>query len=142
MNIYISDKYKKDECVQFRNYWEKTWFPQIKKDLYDFCKKIDGQIVNQDLAESITEDYILGGCQYAPISDTLYKESLVTIKKAGVFWHNHMWEDTKISNLSEFIHFFENHEHQERYILEDESGNIYSLNELIEKISKYNKKDL
>lgn len=96
----------KDEFIKFVSYWEEKWFLQIKKDLYDFCNEIDGEIVNQDLAESIVEDYILGGCQYAPISHTLYQESLVTIKKAGVFWHSHVWDGIKISSLSEQIKFF------------------------------------
>ena len=138
MNIYISDKNKKDECIKFERYWEEKWFPQIKNNLYDFCKEINGEIVNLDLAENIAESYILCDCQYAPISHTLYQESLVTIKEAGVFWHNHVWDGNKISNLSDLIHFFDNTEHQKKYVLEDESGNIYSLCELIHEITKYN----
>lgn len=138
MDIYISDKSKKDEYIKFVKYWEEKWYPEIIKKLYDFCKEVNGAIVNQDLAESIAEDYALSDCQYAPISQTLYRESLVIIKKAGVFWHNHVWEGMKISNLSELIRFFDNTEYQEKYILEDENGNIYSLNELINEIAKYN----
>lgn len=55
-----------------------------------------------------------------------------------MFWHNHVWEGMKISNLSELIEFFDHTENQEKYILEDENGNIYSLNELINEIAKYN----
>lgn len=139
MTIYIADKNKKDECIKFITYWEETWFPQIKKLLYDFCKGIDGEIVNLDLAESIAEDYMISGCQYAPISSTIYKESLVTIKKAGVFWHNHTWDDTRISSLSELIRFFDKDEHKRKFILEDESGNLYSLTELADEIAKYKK---
>ena len=61
--------------------------------------------MNTDLAEKITEDYAISECQSAPISGTLYKESLVTIKEAGVFWHNHIWDNIRISSLSELIQF-------------------------------------
>lgn len=89
------------------------------------------------MAESIAEDYILFDCQYAPISHTLYQESLVTIKKAGVFWHNHVWDGIRISSLSELIQFFDDTEHKKKYILEDEDGTIYSLSELTDEIAKY-----
>ena len=81
MNIYISHKSRKEECIKFKKYWEEEWFPQIKRLLYDFCKEINGEIVNADLAEKITEDYAISECQFAPISGTLYKENLVTIRK-------------------------------------------------------------
>ena len=137
MNIYISHKSRKEECIKFKKYWEEEWFPQIKRLLYDFCEEIDGEIVNADLAEKITEDYAVSGCQFAPISDTLYKESLVTIKEAGVFWHNHIWDNIRISSLSELIQFFDDNEHKETYVLEDQEGKIYSLRELIDEIAKY-----
>ena len=79
MDIYISDKSKKDEYIKFVKFWEEKWYPEIIKKLYDFCKEVNGAIVNQDLAESIAEDYALSDCQYAPISQTLYRESLVTV---------------------------------------------------------------
>ncbi|MDO5550600.1 MAG: hypothetical protein Q4F76_05470 [Lachnospiraceae bacterium] len=138
MNIYISHKSRKDECIKFKEYWEEKWFPQIKKLLYDFCKEMDGEIINADLAERIAEDYVISDCQFAPVSDSLYKESLVTIKKAGVFWHNHIWDNIRISSLSELIQFFDDNEHKENYVLEDENGKIYFLSELIDEIAKYN----
>lgn len=138
MVIYISHKSRKDECIKFKKYWEEKWFPQIKKLLYDFCKEIDGEIINADLAERIAEDYVISDCQFAPVSDSLYQERLVTIKKAGVFWHNHIWDNIRISSLSEFIQFFDDNEHKENYVLEDENGKIYSLSELIDEIAKYN----
>ena len=137
MNIYISHKSRKEECIKFKKYWEEEWFPQIKRLLYDFCKEINGEIVNADLAEKITEDYAISECQFAPISGTLYKENLVTINKAGVFWHNHIWDNIRISSLSELIQFFDDNGHRESYVLEDQEGKIYSLSELTVEIAKY-----
>ena len=137
MDIYISHKSRKKECIKFQKYWEKEWFPQIKRLLYDFCKEINGEIVNTDLAEKITEDYAISECQFAPISGAFYKESLVTIKEAGVFWHNHIWDNIRISSLSDLIQFFDDNEHRESYALEDQEGKIYSLRELTDEIVKY-----
>ncbi|MFR5077615.1 MAG: hypothetical protein ACLTDX_06070 [[Clostridium] innocuum] len=98
MDIYISGtKSKKDEYIKFVKFWEEKWYPEIIKKLYDFCKEVNGAIVNQDLAESIAEDYALSDCQYAPISQTLYRESLVIIKKAGVVLAESCMGSMKIS---------------------------------------------
>ena len=136
MDIYISDKSKKEEVWKLRKYWEEKWFPAIKRSLYNFCTDTNGQIVNAELGESLIEFYV-GNLQYPPISDTLYKESLVTINKAGIFWHNHVWDGVMISNYSELILFFDESVNQEKYILEDERGNVYSLNELSSKLNVY-----
>lgn len=40
-----------------------------------------------------------------------------------------------ISNFSELILFFDKSENQEKYILEDGRGNVYSLNELSSKLN-------
>ncbi len=69
---------------------------------------------------------------------TLYKENLVTIKEAGVFWHNHIWDNIRISSLSELIQFFDDNEHKDNYVLENENGKIYSLSELMDEIANYN----
>ena len=86
--------------------------------------------MNTDLAEKITEDYAISECQSAPISGTLYN-------KAGVFWHNHIWDNIRISSLFELIEFFDDNSHRESYVLEDQEGKIYSLSELTDEIAKY-----
>lgn len=38
MDIYISDKNKKEEVWKLRKYWEEKWFPAIKASLYNLCR--------------------------------------------------------------------------------------------------------
>lgn len=134
MDIYISDKNKKEEVWKLRKYWEEKWFPAIKASLYNFCADTNGQIVNAELGESLIEFYV-GNLQYPPIDDILYRQSLVVINKAGIFWRNRVLDGIMISNFSELILFFDKSENQEKYILEDGRGNVYSLNELSSKLN-------
>ncbi|MCI9183463.1 MAG: hypothetical protein HFG61_01110 [Lachnospiraceae bacterium] len=136
MDIYISDKNKKEEVWKLRKYWEEKWFPAIKASLYNFCADTNGQIVNAELGESLIEFYV-GNLQYPPIDDILYRQSLVVINKAGIFWRNRVLDSIIISSFSELISFFDKSENQEKYILEDERGNVYSLNELSSKLNVY-----
>ena len=79
----------------------------------------------------------MGNLQYPPIDDILYRQSLVVINKAGIFWRNRVLDSIIISSFSELISFFDKSENQEKYILEDERGNVYSLNELSSKLNVY-----
>ena len=55
------------------------------------------------------------------------------MKEAGVFWHNHVWDGDKITNLLDLILFFEKTEYQKEMKVK-----ISILYKLIYEIDKYN----
>ena len=57
---YIVNRKRKKECEEFKKFWEEEWFPEITDKLYQFCTGTNGEIVNKDLAESISEDKMCG----------------------------------------------------------------------------------
>lgn len=136
MNIYISDIEKKEEISKFMKYWEEKWYPTFIDSIYDYCVKTDGQIVNLDLAERISEDYLSSYEAPPIINECFYQESVVTIKPAGIFWHNRVLGGTVISNLSDLVSFFHEGENQKKYILEDSEGTI-SLSDLSDRINSF-----
>lgn len=103
--ILYSKQKEKKECEEFKKFWEEEWFPEITDKLYQFCTGTNGEIVNKDLAESITEDKMCGfSC--TPLSDTLYEEAFLTVNKSGVFWHKCEVEGVLLNSLEELIKFF------------------------------------
>ena len=59
MDIYISDKSKKDEYIKFVKFWEEKWYPEIIKKLYDFCKEVNGAIVNMHQSAKLCIEKVL-----------------------------------------------------------------------------------
>ncbi len=142
--FYIVDRSKKEEIERLKKYWSENCAPDITDPpgFYRFCAEIDGEIVNEELAEYIMEGYLNGLRYYytPPVSDWQYKKQFITIVKAGVFWHNHILEGIKISSHSEFIRFFDKEENRKKYIVEDFYGNRYSLEEVSDIIKKMEQK--
>lgn len=132
-NYYLADRRKKEECKRFEKFWEEEWFPQIRSSIYDFCTMIDGEIVNEDLAEGIIEDNLCG-FSYSPLSDTLFKQSFLTVKKSGIFWHKCTIGNLTFDSQESLIKFFSTKENQDKYLIEDESGHIWTLNDLLDRL--------
>ena len=117
---YIANRKRKKECEEFKKFWEEEWFPEIIDKLYQFCTGTNGEIVNKDLAESITEDKMCG-LSCTPLS--------------GVFWHKCEVEGVLLNSLEELIKFFSKKANQETYSLEDQNGRVCTLNDLIRELS-------
>ena len=131
---YIANRKRKKECEEFKKFWEEEWFPEITDKLYQFCTGTNGEIVNKDLAESITEDKMCGFSS-TPLSDTLFEEAFLTVNKSGVFWHKCEVEGVLLNSLEELIKFFSKKANQETYSLEDQNGRVCTLNDLIRELS-------
>ena len=131
ITYYIADKNKKDEYEKFRKFWEDELFPEFIDKIYEYCSSVDGEIVNQDLAEGIAEDNLCGYSS-VPLSETKFEEVMVTVNHAGVFWRKCVVEGNSINSLEELIKFFSKKEHQEHYLVLDENGRGYRINELME----------
>lgn len=132
-NYYLADRNKKEECKKFEKLWEEEWFPQFKSSIYNFCTMTNGEIVNIDLAESIAEDHLCG-FSYSPLSDTLYEQSFLTVNKSGIFWHKCVVENITLDSQENLIKFFSVKENQEKYLIEDEDGRVYTLNDLLDRL--------
>ena len=58
MDIYISDKSKKDEYIKFVKFWEEKWYPEIIKKLFLLGVMATlNQGLSKDAIELLAADY-------------------------------------------------------------------------------------
>lgn len=74
------------------------------------------------------------GFSYSPLSDTLYEQSFLTVNKSGIFSHKCVVENITLDSQEKLIKFFSVKENQEKYLIEDEYGRVYILNDLLDRL--------
>ena len=63
--FYISNRIKKREVTSLNSFWEKQLIPELKKHITDYCNELNGQYINNDVANRIIDSKI------SPISSVM-----------------------------------------------------------------------
>ena len=114
---YLRHKKKYKEYQEFEKFWDEL-IAKTKESIDGYCRKVDGWLVNADLAEDIIDDKI-SSLSYCPIYDDQYDTDFCSGSARGLVFIPCYIEGQRIYNIQELKAFSETEEAKEYVIVED-----------------------
>ena len=135
--FYISNRIKKREVTSLNSFWEKQLIPELKKHITDYCNELNGQYINNDVANRIIDSKISpissvmdDSFNYETLIGTSYKNGKGTLFQ----WEGESVDGHVICDEVDVVEFFSNRENQIKYCIMDDYGKEYTLNEFLARI--------
>ena len=129
---YLRNKKKYEEYKGFEKFWDEL-IAKTKESIEEYCRKVDGWLVNADLAEDIIDDKI-SSLSYCPIYDDQYDTDFCSGSARGFVFRPCYIEGQRIYNMQELKVFSETEEARE-YVIVDDCNEPFSYEDFFAKIS-------
>ena len=107
---------------------------KTKESIDGYCRKVDGWLVNADLAEDIIDDKI-SSLSYCPIYDDQYDTDFCSGSARGFVFRPCYIEGQRIYNIQELKAFSETEEAKE-YVIVDDCNEPFSYEDFFALVEK------
>lgn len=91
---------KKAKFKGFEKFWFDTFLPALEANLTEYCKSINGDIVNADPAENLLHSK-LQDLQYCPLLDNCFSMRIGQKTRERFVWHYTSYENIQISGIKD-----------------------------------------
>lgn len=133
---YLRNKKKYEEYKGFEKFWDEL-IAKTKESIEKYCRKVDGWLVNADLAEDIIDDKI-SSLSYCPIYDDQYDTDFCSGSARGFVFRPCYIEGQRIYNIQELKAFSETEEAKE-YVIVDDCNEPFSYEDFFALVEKKEK---
>lgn len=133
---YLRHKKKYEEYQGFEKFWDEL-IAKTKESIDGYCRKVDGWLVNADLAEDIIDDKI-SSLSYCPIYDDQYDTDFCSGSARGFVFRPCYIEGQRIYNIQELKAFSETEEAKE-YVIVDDCNEPFSYEDFFALVEKKEK---
>lgn len=130
---YLRHKKKYEEYQGFEKFWDEL-IAKTKESIEKYCRKVDGCLVNADLAEDIIDDKI-NSLSYCPIYDDQYDTDFCSGSARGFVFRPCYIEGQRIYNIQELKAFSETEEAKE-YVIVDDCNEPFSYEDFFALVEK------
>lgn len=130
---YLRHKKKYEEYQGFEKFWDEL-IAKTKESIDGYCRKVDGWLVNADLAEDIIDDKI-SSLSYCPIYDDQYDTDFCSGSARGFVFRPCYIEGQRIYNIQELKAFSETEEARE-YVIVDDCNEPFSYEDFFALVEK------
>ena len=130
---YLRHKKKYEEYQGFEKFWDEL-IAKSKESIDGYCRKVDGWLVNADLAEDIIDDKI-SSLSYCPIYDDQYDTDFCSGSARGFVFRPCYIEGQRIYNIQELKAFSETEEAKE-YVIVDDCNEPFSYEDFFALVEK------
>lgn len=130
---YLRNKKKYEEYKGFEKFWDEL-IAKTKESIEEYCRKVDGWLVNADLAEDIIDDKI-SSLSYCPIYDDQYDTDFCSGSARGFVFRPCYIEGQRIYNIQELKAFSETEEAKE-YVIVDDCNEPFSYEDFFALVEK------
>lgn len=130
---YLRHKKKYEEYQGFEKFWDEL-IAKTKESIEEYCRKVDGWLVNADLAEDIIDDKI-SSLSYCPIYDDQYDTDFCSGSARGFVFRPCYIEGQRIYNIQELKAFSETEEAKE-YVIVDDCNEPFSYEDFFALVEK------
>lgn len=130
---YLRHKKKYKEYQEFEKFWDEL-IAKTKESIDGYCRKVDGWLVNADLAEDVIDDRI-SGLSYCPIYDDQYDTDFCSGSARGFVFRPCYIEGQRIYNIQELKAFSETEEAKE-YVIVDDCNEPFSYEDFFALVEK------
>lgn len=130
---YLRNKKKYEEYKGFEKFWDEL-IAKTKESIEEYCRKVDGWLVNADLAEDIIDDKI-SSLSYCPIYDDQYDTDFCSGSARGFVFRPCYIEGQRIYNMQELKAFSETEEAKE-YVIVDDCNEPFSYEDFFALVEK------
>lgn len=130
---YLRHKKKYKEYQEFEKFWDEL-IAKTKESIDGYCRKVDGWLVNADLAEDVIDDRI-SGLSYCPIYDSQYDTDFCSGSARGFVFRPCYIEGQRIYNIQELKAFSETEEAKE-YVIVDDCNEPFSYEDFFALVEK------
>lgn len=130
---YLRHKKKYKEYQEFEKFWDEL-IAKTKESIDGYCRKVDGWLVNADLAEDIIDDKI-SSLSYCPIYDDQYDTDFCSGSARGFVFRPCYIEGQRIYNIQELKAFSETEEAKE-YVIVDDCNEPFSYEDFFALVEK------
>ena len=130
---YLRHKKKYKEYQEFEKFWDEL-IAKTKESIDGYCRKVDGWLVNADLAEDIIDDKI-SSLSYCPIYDDQYDTDFCSGSARGFVFRPCYIEGQRIYNMQELKAFSETEEAKE-YVIVDDCNEPFSYEDFFALVEK------
>ena len=130
---YLRHKKKYEEYQGFEKFWDEL-IAKTKESIDGYCRKVDGWLVNADLAEDIIDDKI-SSLSYCPIYDDQYDTDFCSGSARGFVFRPCYIEGQRIYNMQELKAFSETEEAKE-YVIVDDCNEPFSYEDFFALVEK------
>ena len=130
---YLRNKKKYEEYKGFEKFWDEL-IAKTKESIEEYCRKVDGWLVNADLAEDIIDDKI-SSLSYCPIYDDQYDTDFCSGSARGFVFRPCYIEGQRIYNMQELKVFSETEEARE-YVIVDDCNEPFSYEDFFALVEK------
>lgn len=130
---YLRHKKKYEEYQGFEKFWDEL-IAKTKESIEKYCRKVDGWLVNADLAEDIIDDKI-SSLSYCPIYDDQYDTDFCSGSARGFVFRPCYIEGQRIYNIQELKAFSETEEAKE-YVIVDDCNEPFSYEDFFALVEK------
>lgn len=130
---YLRHKKKYEEYQGFEKFWDEL-IAKTKESIDGYCRKVDGWLVNADLAEDIIDDKI-SSLSYCPIYDDQYDTDFCSGSARGFVFRPCYIEGQRIYNIQELKAFSETEEAKE-YVIVDDCNEPFSYEDFFALVEK------
>ena len=110
------------------------YIAKTKESIDGYCRKVDGWLVNADLAEDIIDDKI-SSLSYCPIYDDQYDTDFCSGSARGFVFRPCYIEGQRIYNIQELKAFSETEEAKE-YVIVDDCNEPFSYEDFFALVEK------
>lgn len=133
---YLRNKKKYEEYNGFEKFWDEL-IAKTKESIEEYCRKVDGWLVNADLAEDIIDDKI-SSLSYCPIYDDQYDTDFCSGSVRGFVFRPCYIEGQRIYNMQKLKAFSETEEAKE-YVIVDDCNEPFSYEDFFALVEKKEK---
>ena len=130
---YLRHNKKYEEYQGFEKFWDEL-IAKTKESIDGYCRKVDGWLVNADLAEDIIDDKI-SSLSYCPIYDDQYDTDFCSGSARGFVFRPCYIEGQRIYNIQELKAFSETEEAKE-YVIVDDCNEPFSYEDFFALVEK------
>ena len=130
---YLRHKKKYEEYQGFEKFWDEL-IAKTKESIEKYCRKVDGWLVNADLAEDIIDNKI-SSLSYCPIYDDQYDTDFCSGSARGFVFRPCYIEGQRIYNMQELKVFSETEEARE-YVIVDDCNEPFSYEDFFALVEK------
>lgn len=130
---YLRHKKKYEEYQGFEKFWDEL-IAKTKESIEKYCRKVDGWLVNADLAEDIIDNKI-SSLSYCPIYDDQYDTDFCSGSARGFVFRPCYIEGQRIYNMQKLKAFSETEEAKE-YVIVDDCNEPFSYEDFFALVEK------
>lgn len=85
-NYYLVETAKKEELNRFSDFWENTFYPQVKNLVDKYFKENQGKFINNDTLEDVMNADSMCLLKYCPLNDDHFSCHIGTSTATNFYW--------------------------------------------------------